>query len=126
MGDTIETKIVDLLDALRDVPRDVPGLRKRIADVILQALPELERRGTYWAKLNLVHACRAFDHNAWTSAHDASRDTWLTYCLLQLRYAFLPKGAYDENYVPRERDIDRLTFEELGRLVRREFEPLAA
>ena len=126
MGDTIETEIVDLLWALRDEPRDPPGLRKRIADVILQALPELESRGTYWAKLHLVHACRAFDHNARTSARDASRDTWLTYCLLQLRDAFLPKGAYNENYVPRERDIDRLTFEELGRLVRREFEPLAA
>jgi hypothetical protein len=74
----------------------------------------------------LVHACRAFDHNAQASARDASRDTWLTYCLLQLHDALLPKGECDENYVPRERDIDRLTFEELRRLVRREFEPLAA
>jgi hypothetical protein len=126
MGDTIETEIIDLLWALREEPHDVPRLRKRVADVILQALPELERRGSYWAKLNLVHSCRAFDQNTRASARDASRDTWLTYCLLQLRYAFLPKGAYDENYVPRERDIDRLTFEELGRLVRREFESIAA
>ena len=77
MGDTIETEIVDLLWALRDEPRDVPRLRNRVAKVILQALPELERRGTYWAKLNLVHSCRAFDHNAQASARDASRDTWL-------------------------------------------------
>jgi hypothetical protein len=47
MGDAIETEIDDLLWALRDEPRDVPGLRKRIADVILRALPELELRGTY-------------------------------------------------------------------------------
>ena len=125
MDDTIETEIGALLWALRDEARDVPGLRARIADVILRATPELERRGTYWAKLGLVQACRAFYQNTRTSALAASRDTWLSYCLLQLRDAFAPMGTYNEDYVPREPDIDRLPFAELGRLIRREFQPLA-
>jgi hypothetical protein len=87
-------------------------LRWRIACLILRAFPELERRGTYWAKLNLVHCCRALNLNTRARAYDNRRDTWLTYCLLPLRDAFLPKEAYDENYVPRERDIDLLRFEE--------------
>ena len=51
----------------------MPGRRKRIADVILQALPELHLRGTYWTKLHLLHACRAFDHNARTSARTGAK-----------------------------------------------------
>jgi len=45
--DIIETEIVELLGALHDEPSDMQGLRKCIADVILRALPDLERRGTY-------------------------------------------------------------------------------
>ncbi len=124
--ETIETEINELLRDLHGESRSVSQLRTRIAGVLLRAAPELASRATYWAKAHLVLACRAFNDNARASIGAHDDPTWLAYCLLQLRDAFLPRGAYIEDYAPRDHVIDRLTFDELGHLVRREFELFAA
>ena len=127
MTDDVHADIYQTFEGLRDepLPRDIPRLQERIAGLILRTLPDLQAAGSYWAKINLADSCRHFFANVRSNAAGAASDAWLRPCLVALDKALLPAGSYNEDYCPRDAQIDRMGFDELARLVRTELAPFA-
>jgi hypothetical protein len=123
--DDIEVRIRRLMVLAKGGTRNIPRLRRRIAQVILEALPILQARDTYWAKLNLVSACQEFNRNEVVAAGSWPADSWLLSSLISLEHALLPKGSYNENYTPKDPKIADMPFEVLANLVMKELLPHA-
>ncbi len=89
---------------------DIGEIRSEIADLIAQCLQQAQGALGYWEKVHFVGAIAAFGSNI-----DLGQPTqlWLRLCLLNLEKAFVPAEQRNEDYAPRDDQIDALTFEQL-------------
>jgi len=118
--EAVEAAIEQLMELTRQDSGDFVALRRSIARLILRAVPLLQVRNTYWAKINLVQAVRDLDHNMASTRAGNSSGLWLYPALLSLKLSLAAKGTYNETYTPPEPAIKDMSFDALSVLVRRE------
>jgi hypothetical protein len=97
--DSILQKL-EALEANMNV-KNINYIRKEIADLIIERLKSVKDSLGYWEKLHFAYAIATL------------KTSWLRLCLVTLEKAFIPAGERDEYYIPRDNQIDSLTYEQL-------------
>ncbi len=102
---------IDALFERLDKDRDVDRIRLDIAGLIAKQLAQARESFGYWEKAHFAQAIAAL---AW-NVNLGNRDTtsWLRLCLVNLELAHVPLAQRSEDYTPRNKQIDALTFDEL-------------
>ncbi len=104
---------------------DTPEILRRLIARLALPTRAWEPRDTYWAKLNLVHACRELNHNAQIEGRSGRSDMWLLPSPISLHYSLAPKGSYNETATTTDTQIADLSFDALARPVRQELRQYA-
>lgn len=102
------------LDALFeriDKDSDVDGLRLAIAGAIGKGLEESQESFGYWEKAHFAQAIAALAWNL--NVKDRDTTSWLRLSLVNLELAYTPRDKRSEDYLPRNKQIDVLTYEDL-------------
>jgi hypothetical protein len=107
---------IDALFERIDKDRDLDRLRLDIADAIATALTAMRDSFGYWEKAHLADAIAELAHNVSRGRADTS---WLRLCLVNLELAYVPKQKRSEDYTPRIKQLEALTFDDLMADVRR-------
>lgn len=102
---------IDALFEQIDDGRNVDRLRLAIAEAIAQGLAELRETFGYWEKAHIAHAIAALARNVNAGKRDTT--SWLRLSLVSLELAYTPIEKRSEDYTPRNKEIDALTYEEL-------------
>jgi hypothetical protein len=107
---------IDALFERIDKDPDLDRLRLDIADAIATALIAMRASLGYWEKAHLADAIAELAHNVSRGASDTS---WLRLCLVNLELAYVPKDKRSDDYTPRSKQLEALTFEDLMAHVRK-------
>ena len=100
-----------------DGAEDVDGLRLDIADAIAKGLFERRESLGYWEKAHFAQAIAALAQNVNIGHRDAT--AWLRLCLVNLELVYVPRGKRSEDYTPRSKQIEALTYDDLMGDIRR-------
>lgn len=103
---------VDSIFQKLDTGEDINKIRGKIADLIFNYLQLMEKPLGYWEKMYFANSIVALAWNI-NSSHQPPPDSWLRLCLVNLEQAFVPREQRNENYTPRNSQIDSITFERL-------------
>jgi hypothetical protein len=102
---------IDALFQRLNEGNDIGEIRNDIADLISQCLQQMQGALDYWEKLYFAHAIAALGWNKVPGAQPTP--VWLRLCLVDLEKAFVPAEQRDEDHVPKDDQIEALTFEQL-------------
>lgn len=102
---------IDALFERIDRDRDIDRLRLDIADAIAKGLVEKRDSFGYWEKAHFAQAIAALAQNVNIGDHDAT--SWLRLCLVNLELAYVPREKRSEDYTPRNKQVEALTFQDL-------------
>lgn len=109
-------KIDELFQQI-DAEVDISELRRNIADLIINELGQLgENKVGYWEKLYFANAISALARNVNSTYQPTS--SWLILCLVDIEKALVPSEKRDESYVPRNSQIDSISFTQLVEEIR--------
>jgi len=103
---------VDTILQQLDDNSDIKEIRRAIADLIAHHLQSLQNSFGYWEKVHFANAIAALAWNI-NSSHQPT-EFWLRLCLVSLEKALVPVEKRNENYIPRDKQIDNLTYEQLS------------
>lgn len=100
--------ILQLLDGKGDIKK----ARLAIIDLIENHLKTLRKSLGYWEKLYFAEAISSLASNI-NSSHQPTTSQ-LRLCLVNIEKALVPPNQRDENYPPRNKQIEALTYEQLA------------
>lgn len=98
-----------ILQQLDENHRDIKEIRCAIADLIEHHLQALKSSLGYWEKAHFANAIASLAWNI-NSRHQAA---WLRLCLVNVEKALVPANQRNENYTPRDNQLEALTYEQL-------------
>lgn len=90
---------------------DIGDIRRAIADLIVDRLQKVRNSLGYWEKAYFANAIAALAWN--TNSSSQPTTSWLRLCLVNLEKAHVPAEQRNENYTPRDSQLDSLTFDQL-------------
>ena len=90
---------------------DVKEARRAVADLIVEYIQSAQGSFGYWEKFHFANALSALGWNI-NSRHQPTT-YWLRLCLVNLDKALVPAKQRNENYTPKDKEIESLTFEQL-------------
>jgi hypothetical protein len=97
---------------LRRLDHDnIDVIRSDIASLIRRYLERVRESLGYWEKSHFAEAIADLAYNI--NAGHQPTTFWLRLSLFNLELAFVPSNQRNENYVPRDNQLDALTFEQL-------------
>lgn len=103
-------EVSDLFERL-DKAEDIDGIRLDIANFIARTLAAKRETLGFWEKAQFAHAIAALAHNVYGASRDST--VWLRLCLVCIENAHTPPEKRSEDYTPRNKQIEALTFEQL-------------
>lgn len=115
---SLERKNMEQVDAILrriDANEDLGGIRLDIVDLIADQLQRKRQSLGYWEKAHFAHAISALGWNL--NARYQPTTSWLRLCLVDLEKALVPADQRNENYTPRDAQLDALTYEQLMQAV---------
>ena len=101
-------KVEELFTRL-DKGDDIDGIRRDIADLIVESMNQKREEFGYWEKHQFGGAIAALGRNI-AIGNKASTSS-LRMCLSCIENAFTPPDERDENYVPGKPEVEALTFD---------------
>jgi predicted nucleic acid-binding protein len=90
---------------------DVNKIRNELAELFIHLLESVKESLGYWEKFHFSNAIRMLRANI--SLINQPRTLWLRAFIKSLDNAFIPAAERNENYMPRDKEIDSLTYEQL-------------
>lgn len=102
---------VDTILRKLDGNGDVGEIRNDIADLIVEQLQRVRQTLGYWEKAHFANAIAALAWNI--RARHQPTSSWLRLCLVNLEKALVPADERNENYTPRDEQLNALTYEQL-------------
>lgn len=91
---------------------DLGEIRLDIADLIADRLNQVRGSLGYWEKAHFANAIASLSRNI-NSRHQPTT-SWLRHCLVNLEKALVPADQWNENYTPKNAELDAITFELLA------------
>jgi hypothetical protein len=90
---------------------DIGEIRNDIAELIADQLGRAGETIGYWEKAHFANAIATLARNI----HSTHQPTvsWLRLCLVNVEKALVPADRRDENYTPKDHQLDALTFQQL-------------
>ena len=104
-------KEIDAIFDKIDQEGDIREIRYAIADLIVNRLNKVRNSLGYWEKVHLASAIATLAQNI-NLPHQPTT-FWLRVCLVNIEKALVPPNQRNENYVPKDRQLDSLTFDQL-------------
>lgn len=89
---------------------NIQTIRNDIAVLLRNSLVRSRDQIGYWEKVQFANAIGVFASNV-RLPHAST--WWLRLCLINLEKAYVPRDQRNEDYAPRENEVERLTFDEL-------------
>lgn len=96
---------------------DIVRLRLDIAKLIAKMLVEKQETLGYWEKLKFSQSIVSLEENICGNKQKPA--TYLTHCVCCLKDVHLAKEKRNEDYVPRDKNIEDLTYEKLMDSIRK-------
>jgi hypothetical protein len=90
---------------------DIKEVRPAIANLIENHLQALKGSLGYWEKAHLAHAIASLAWNI--NSRNQPPTVWLRLCLIDIENALVPATQRNENYTPRNKQLEALTYEQL-------------
>lgn len=102
---------IDTLFERLDTDRDVDRIRLDIANLIVNQMDHARASFGYWEKVHFAQAIAALAWNVNLGNRDTTSSLML--CMVNLELVHVPPDQRSEDYTPRNKQIEALTFEEL-------------
>ena len=102
---------VDAILRKLDNGGDIAEVRNEIANLIGDRIRQVRGLLGYWEKAHFANAIASFAWN--TNSQHQPTTSWLRLCLVNLEKSLVPASQRNENYTPRDHELDALTYEQL-------------
>jgi len=107
---------IDAIFEKIDQESDIQEIRRDIADMIIFELEKIGNSIGYWEKACFANAISSLAWNI-NSSHQPMT-SWLTLSLLNVERALVPPNRRNENYTPRDTQLNSFTLNQLMSAIR--------